>query len=122
VWIRLALVTIVVKSFASSATVAPNLRDLKPELTYFGATSVVAQTDKPVEDICITRNIRVSRSAPTAFCDAAGLAAQSEDAYEYHAVATDPSGRVATTMPKVIGQLHACIGSRVSSRPVVVKS
>jgi hypothetical protein len=69
----------------------------------------VAQNDSRVEDIYITRNIRVSRTAPTNFCAGAGFTAQFEEVYEYHAAATDRSGSMTSTDPKVLGQLRACL-------------
>jgi hypothetical protein len=73
--------------------------------------SLHAQADNAVEEIFVTRNVRVSRNAATNFCAAAGFKAQAEDVYEYHAAEINASGRYTSTRPQVLGQLRACIGS-----------
>jgi len=87
---------------------AANVRELEAQS---GVRGNALPTDRRVEDIYITRNVRVSRTAPTNFCAAAGFVAQYEEVYEYHAAGTDPSGSMTSTHPRALGELRACLAA-----------
>lgn len=108
---RAVVLVMAVVSAASlhiGASDTPKMRELKTPSGLSRADAL--QTNRGVEEIYITRNVRVSRTAPSSFCAAGGFAAQYEEVYEYHA-ATNPSGSMTSTHSKTLGELRACLAS-----------
>jgi hypothetical protein len=79
---------------------------------YGDAVNVDVQVESRAEDIYVTRNVRVSRTAPTTFCAAAGFVAQFEDVYEYRAAGLDSSSRLTSVPTEVLGQQRACLATQ----------
>ena len=78
-----------------------------------GVAQAWAQSgEDQVEEIYVTRSIRVSRVVPSDFCapTRTGFAPALEDQFVIKSITTDAEGRIVGTSPKDIGDMHSCVG------------